>query len=199
MYLGWALFDLTSIGGWSFFDTGTPPADRALQAAAILPLLLMTDISADINALQRRFPWLRDGLSSTGFLGSLCLLICMHMRGFDNNGAILLTTGIALFPVPERKLVLISLFAGLSLAIPLGLIGYVPFLNATMAAIVVFMGLVAAMILLSSVVTVEIPSALRWYASGAAMILAGYGLALTVGWRCSLPCRWGWFCYFMPS
>ncbi len=182
VYLGWALFDITTIGGWSFFDKETPTADRALQAAAaLLPLFLLTYIAADIEAVQRRFPWFRDGLFSTGFMWSFCLLIWLHMRGFDNNGAIILATGIALFPAPERRLTMILLFALIILAIPVGALGYMAFFNATTAAMVVFMGLVAVMTLLSFTATVEILSALRWYASGGAMILAGYSLALAVG------------------
>lgn len=182
LYLGWVLFDITAIGDWSFFDKVAPAADRELQAAAaILPLFLLTYIAADIDALQRRFPWLRDGLYSTGFLWSLCLLIWLHMRGFDNNGAILFAAGTALFPAPERKLTMILFFALIILAIPVGVLGYMAFFNATTATIAVFMGLVAAMTLLSFITTVEILSALRWYASGAVMILAGYSLALCVG------------------
>ncbi len=182
VYLGWAVFDITTLGNWRFLPPDLPATDRAIEAgSAIVPLLMFVIAAADARALQVRFFAGSPAVFGTIFQLAAGGFIYAHTQVFGNSGLIILSAGVYLLVSHQRQL-MVGLLLALVGALMFGLVGT---LGPTHVTMLVFILIVAVMTWLSFVGTVEIFSALRWYDPGPAVMVAGLLSSLVLGYLCA--------------
>ncbi|WP_170399552.1 hypothetical protein [Ruegeria arenilitoris] len=178
IYLGWAMFDITTIGEWSFFKPDVPEGKRWFQTAvSVVPMILLVVAAADRDTISERFPDAVKPHYDFIVIVSFFAFVVLHMIYFGNNGLLTLSIPLVMLFPSERLMALLGItcaYAGVAL-------GYLGETSATQGAMVVFILIVAVVTWLAFVATVEILSALRWYDSGGAMILVGMIGSVAIG------------------
>jgi len=168
IYAGWAFFDITTIGAWSFFKEDVSATGRAVHAiTAVIPLLLFVALAAEERFLTYRFFGGSDVLFAFVFRMLFAGWLLLHVEVYINNGLLILAAG-ALVLVSESRGFALGLIAAGFCAI---VAGYMGDLGPVHHVLIAFILVSTGFTLVSFATTVAVYAALRWYDAGNLTIL----------------------------
>ncbi|WP_170333613.1 hypothetical protein [Ruegeria arenilitoris] len=178
IYLGWALFDITTYGAWSFFNDDVPANKRWFQAAiSVLPMFAFVAAAVDRDKLSARFFGGSDTYYDLAYQIGYGVFLIVHSRVFENTGLFMMSGFLVTLVPNERKMAFVL---GLALCAAF-VLGYLGNLGATHGAMLIFILFIAVSAWLAFVAMVEILSALRWHDAGDVAIVAGLVCIAAIG------------------